>query len=211
MKFEKLTENKIRVIIKPEELTNRNITVTNIMQKSLEAQSIVLDILSQAEKVLGFYTEGCKLLIEAFSSSDDFIVFTITKYNFNEEKDQNSFIRKKPLVKRKSFNTTSKTAIYKFKNFDEFCNFCFTLKNLHSFDVKKICKNISLYFYNNIYYLTFSDINIDYELLTQFHIIISEFAEYMKFSSVFENKMIEHGKIILKNNALTKGIKYFCK
>ena len=37
-------------------------------------------MLLKAEKEVGFYTEGYKLLVEAFSSPDGLFVFTITKY-----------------------------------------------------------------------------------------------------------------------------------
>ena len=80
MKIEKLTENKIRVIINLDDLKKNNLDFHTIMQKPIESQKLFLEMLLKAEKELGFYTEGCKLLVEAFSSSEDVFIFTITKY-----------------------------------------------------------------------------------------------------------------------------------
>ena len=87
MKIEKLTENKIRVIINDEDLKQNHTDLHTIMTKSLENQGLFLNILSKAEKEVGFYTENCKLLIEAFSTPDDLFVFTITKYSENDFTD----------------------------------------------------------------------------------------------------------------------------
>lgn len=46
----------------------------------MEAQNLFFEILERAEEELDFHTDGYKLLIEAFSSSDEKLVFTITKY-----------------------------------------------------------------------------------------------------------------------------------
>lgn len=80
MKIEKLTENKIRVIINNQDLKDNHIDLHTLMTKTLESQNLFLDMLLRAEQEVGFHTDGCKLLIEAFSSTDENFVFTITKY-----------------------------------------------------------------------------------------------------------------------------------
>ena len=80
MKIEKLTENKIRVIVNTEDLKENNIDFNLLMNKSMETQNLFFEILERAEEELDFHTDGYKLLIEAFSSSDEKLVFTITKY-----------------------------------------------------------------------------------------------------------------------------------
>ena len=76
MKIEKLTENKIRVIINSSELSMPYNNNNNIIINSIESQKLFLDILKKAEKEVDFYTDGYKLLIETFSSIDDFLVFS---------------------------------------------------------------------------------------------------------------------------------------
>ena len=75
MKIEKLTENKIRVIIKPSDLKLKSLDIHLLLTKVLEKQTFFANILEQAKKEVGFNTDGCKLLIEAFSSFSVVIFF----------------------------------------------------------------------------------------------------------------------------------------
>lgn len=209
MKIEKLTENKIRVIINDEDLKQNHTDLHTIMTKSLENQGLFLNILSKAEKEVGFYTENCKLLIEAFSTSDDMFVFTITKYSENDFKDALPNNPKKLTVKRKSVNISNSDAIYKFNDFEEFCNFCNCINNKNQFEINKLSKHISLYLYNNTYYLILANINTNYKNIKIFYNTISEFGKFVSNSNTFKTKLIEHGNSIIKKNAISIGIKYF--
>ena len=201
MKIEKLTENKIRIIINSEDLAKNDTDIHSIMTKALETQGLFLEMLSRAEKEVGFNTDGCKLLIEAFSSPDDIFIFTITKYKENEirKTPSSNAEKKKLLVKRKCVNIENESSIYSFKDFDEFCNFCCSLNNIDNFNIKNISKNISLYLYNNTYYLAISNINTKHKDIRKFYFLISEFGKLVTHSKNFEIKLLEHGKIIIKN------------
>lgn len=209
MKIEKLTENKIRVIINDEDLKQNHTDLHTIMTKSLENQGLFLNILSKAEKEVGFYTENCKLLIEAFSTSDDMFVFTITKYSENDFKDALPNNPKKLTVKRKSVNINNSDSVYKFNDFEEFCNFCNCINNKNQFEINKLSKHISLYLYNNTYYLILANINTNYKNIKIFYNTISEFGKFVSNSNTFKTKLIEHGNSIIKKNAISIGIKYF--
>lgn len=80
MKIEKLTENKIRVIMNIQDLEDNHIDLQTLMTKAFESQTLFSNMLSKAEQELGFHTDGCRLLIEGFSSIDDNFIFTITKF-----------------------------------------------------------------------------------------------------------------------------------
>ena len=105
----------------------------------MESQNLFLDILVKAEKEVGFYTDGCKLLIECFSS-DELFIFTITKY-FEEKltKYDNSQFKKKLSVTKKSYALNTKNAIYSFDSFETFCDFCSNINSI-SLDTTKISK-----------------------------------------------------------------------
>lgn len=213
MKIEKLTDNKIRVIIDLDDFKKNNIDIHSFLSRTLDSQSLFLDILKKAEEEVDFRTDGCKLFIEAFSSSDDVLVFTITKYSPSDLKSSLDSVKKKKLIaKRKTFNVQNKQAIYAFEDFNTFCDFCCSLNHSgEKFDSKKLSKNIVLYLYNDTYYLVLQNINADYEYITMFYSIISEFAKLSSFSINFSNKLLEHGKVIIKKDAINMGIKYFDK
>ena len=140
MKIEKLTDNKIRIIMHIEDIEKNTNDIHTFFDNIMNSQNLFLDILQKAEKEVDFHTEGCKLLIEAFSTLEDVIVFTITKYSSNE---------KKLTVKRKTNTPTFENAIYEFENFDYFCNFCSSISKIENLNIEKLAKKILLYNYQN--------------------------------------------------------------
>ena len=197
MKIEKLTENKIRVIIPSEEL-GLNTNNINAMHKAFEMQEVFLNILKKAEKEVDFQTDGCKLLIEAFSSSEDIFVFTITKYL--PEKDEK---KKKLIVKRKNYNQVNGNySICKFDSFDTFCSFCNSVKCIHKSENDKFIKNTVLYLWKDVYYLVFRNMNINEKDKNLIFSTLSEFAKFVSYSDNFESKLLEHGKVIIKKMLL---------
>lgn len=136
----------------------------------------------------------------------------ITKY---EDKDQKKFTEtiknKKLTYKRKSFNSPKSHAIYSFTDFDTFCDFCTSISSKKYFESKKLSKNIALYLYKNTYYLVLTEININYNYCNLFFSTISEFAKHLSYSESFINKLLEHGELIIKKDAINTGIKYFSK
>lgn len=211
MKIEKLTENKIRIILNVEDLETNHIDFNSVLNNTPETQTLILSILNQAEKEVGFYVQDSKILIEAIASFDGDFVFTITKTP--PQTNGLTFSRKKPKAKRKSLKIDSDSIIYSFKNFNEFCDFCKALhiEFLSHENIKMICKNTSLYFYENTYYLLISDINKNYEYLGMFFSVISEFTDRVNNYKNFDAKLIEHGKPIFKTNAISDTINIFVK
>ena len=207
MKIERLTENKIRVIINLSELPVNDSDINNFMNNNIESQKLFLDILKRAEQELDFYTDGYKLLIEAFSSLDDFFVFTITKYVSNNV-TKNS-IKCKPIPKRKNLIKINKQAICLFENFDTFCEFCCAIKGIHKTNLNNLIKNASLYFWNDCYYLILKNIDTKSENCYLLYSMLSEFTKVISFSDTFEAKLLEYGKVIMKKNAINTGIKFF--
>jgi adapter protein MecA 1/2 len=204
MKIEKLTENKIRIIVNSYDLENKNLDFKALLSRTLDSQGFFLDMLEKAKTEVGFNTDGCKILVEAFSTTDEYLIFTITKY----VDKSNTQTGKRPKVKMKNLNISATKAIYKLDNFDVFCDLCTYLNNNFS-NITKISKCSSLYLYNNNYYLLIRNNNISKDIMQNFYISISEFLSMANLSSNFENKLFEHGKAIIKNNAILTGIKYF--
>lgn len=206
MKIEKLTENKIRIILGSEDIKEKNIDLHTIMSKALESQGIFLEMLNKAEKEVGFQTEGHKLLIEAFSSTEGFLIFTITKYKDKLEKNK-CYYNKNVKLKKKTLCFENDSIIYAFKNFEEFCSLCFSLNN-NSFK-NTIAKKASLYLYKDTYYLILSDINSTNPSIKKFFATLSEFGKLVGYSKTLQVKLLEHGKAIIPKNAINVGIKYF--
>ena len=208
MKIEKLTENKIRIILKKEDFKDKEININKVLLEEPVSQKLFLEMLTKAEQEVNFDTTGYKLLIEADIQNNDTFIFTITKYL---EKDiTNQHLHKKNLTIRKRtqlFNTS--TLIYNFSSFENFCEFCDFIHSNHTINMKNLYKSAILYFFNNAYYLVIDKINLSNNSMSILHTSLLEFSNLENHTKNFKFKLKEHGKIIMKNNAITTGIQYF--
>ena len=204
MRFEKLNENKIRIIINNKDLEKNNIDFHSFMSNPIESQGLFFYMLDKAEKEIGFITKNYNLKLEAIQVANTDFILTVTRSIPNSI----NYLDKRPKIKRKSTDINSSTIVYCFNSFDDFCNFSTFLANTNILTID-IAKNISLYEYKKQYYLVFSNINFSYSHLKLIFSSITEFATYISNSELFRNKLLEKGKLIMKNNALKTSIKYF--
>jgi len=210
MKIEKITENKIRIILNLDDLKNNNLDLQAFINNSAESHQMLLNLLDKAEQEVGFVTKDCKIMIEAIASSDGQFVFTITKFEPENAKNALSNTPKKNLqIKRKSIKLETKNVIYSFDTFEDFCSFATYTLNTNLSDLKNFSKDFSLYLYKDTYYLVISKININFEHLHEFYSSISEFGKLVTYSKIFEAKLLEYGKCIIKKNAIKKCLQYF--
>lgn len=201
MKFEKLTDNKIRIILESEELSKNNIELNDILKNTIKSQKFLLDILNRAEQEIGFYTKDSKILIEAFTSLDEIFVFTITKLS-------NKKVVPQLKLQKKKFLPVLTNPIYSFVSFEEFCCLCNALYKSH-ININNIAKKVCLYCYKEKYYLVFTSINLNYNNLKRFFSFLNEFGSIIHNHNNFESRLLEYGNPIVKSNALKTGIRYF--
>lgn len=205
MRFEKLNEDKIRITLTSQDLVQKNIDFHSFMANPIESQSLFFDMLSEAEKEIGFVTKNYNIKLEAFQMSSGDFILTVTRSVPEGEK----FPEKKKLhIKRKKPELNNTNAIYCFNSFDDFCYFSNFL-NSNNIKITNIAQNISLYEYNQKYYLSFSKINLNYIDIKKVFSCITEFATYISNSILFKTKLIENGKVIMRNNAIKTAVKYF--
>ena len=207
MKIEKLNEDKIKITLNLDDLKEKDIDFHTFMSNSIESQEIFLDMLDEAKEKVGFVTDDYRVMIEALAMADGNFVLTVTRLSPPEKEKPSTYKRKKVNIKRKSPIINKNKTIYNFKTFDNFCEFCNSLNSANcSFN---FAKNIKFYEYNDTYYLVLTDVNSNSQFLKKFCSLITEFAQFVNNSDLFESKLIEYGKLIMKNNAIKTCIKYF--
>ena len=205
MRFEKLNEDKIRITLSHEDLEKKDIDLHTFMSNSLESQDLFVDMLEEAEREIGFITKDYLIRIEALAMSGGDFILTVTRTL--PEKNRTTS-RKKIHIKRKKIDTEANQFIYLFSTFDDYCAFINFLKN-NNFKTTNLAKTILLYNYKNVYYLVINNINPCYPNLKKLLSSITEFASFVNNSELFERRLSESGKLIMKNNALKISIKHF--
>ena len=208
MKFEKVNNDKIKITLNSADLKANDIDLHSFMSNSTETQSLFLAVLDKAEKDYGFSTNNYQLKVETLALDNDNFILTITRclsknlLNATNEK-------RKVKVSRKVPNLSSASLAYKFNSFEDFCDFVGFINSSKITDINKISKSSILYFYNSSYFLIFQNINIKYPFLKKVCSSITEFATYIDYSDSFSGKLYESGTLIIKNNVIKVGSKYF--
>lgn len=205
MRFEKLNENKIRITLSNEDLAKKDIDFHAFMSNSIESQDLFFDMLEEAEKEIGFVTKDYLIRIEALAIAGGDFVLTVTRSL--PDKARNN-IKKKVHIKRKNPKLNCSQFIYCFSSFEDFCTFI-DFFNKSGFKAVNLARSILLYEYNNVYYLSISDINLEYPNLKKLFSCITEFASSVNHAELFANKLAESGKLIMKHNAIRIGMKHF--
>lgn len=203
MHIEKLTENKIRIILNMQDLQEKNIDLHSFMSNSIESQDLFYDMLDKAEKEIGFKTKDYKLMIEALATSEGNFILTVTR--IVPEKDS----KKKLRVKRKTSSISTNLSVYKFDTFDEYWEFCSSLITNTKIDTYTFLKKSALYLYKANYYLCLNVNEKDIPSFKPVHYSIIEFASHVNNSNLFERKLKEYGTVIFKTNAIQNCVKHF--
>ena len=214
MKIEKLNEDKIRIILNTDDLKEKKIDLHTFLSNSVESQAVFLDMLDTAEKEIGFITDNYKIMIEALAISEGGFVLTITRISPDSEKFKPYTHKKKLRIKRKTPSLDFKNLIYAFPSFDVFCDFCKSLYNSNPNSIlyiENFSKQISLYRYNDEYFLVLSDVSSipEIQLSKKFCSCIVEFGNYVSNSRIYENKIKEYGQNIISHNAISTCLRYF--
>ena len=207
MKFEKLSENKLRITLNISDLADKNIDYQSFMSNSIDTQKLFLDMLDKAEQEIGFTTKNYKIMIEALVTSSGEFIVTVTRSlpeGLGISSKKRSF-----KAKRKSINSLNNKIIYSFSSFDDFCLFCNSLDKNIVKNSTKISKDITLHLFKNTYYLLIEDINLNYIYSKPLLNSISEFGAISHNSSILSYELSEYGKLIFKNNAIKLCLKFF--
>ena len=185
MKFEKLNDIKIKIVLTQKDIETNNILMENISQDLLES------LIEKAQKEIGFEPGDAKLLVEAIMSSDEEYIFTITKLCNDcacSNRNLSSFI-------------------FKFNCFDDYIYLCTFLKNLGNLNLKAFSKNFSLILYNGTYFLQAIDVKAFSLALDYARSVFSEFGKDVSNSANIDGFLNEYGEIIFSKDAISKSMK----
>ena len=133
MKFEKLSEYKLRVTVSNDELLeNSNGDLDNLMSNPSKARNTFLEILDKAEDEVGFHIDNSRIRIDAKSMYNGDFIFTITKLIPKSKSAKKVKPLKVPVQK-------DDTLVYSFVDIEHFFNFCNFLKKQKINRLREFC------------------------------------------------------------------------
>ena len=196
MRFEKINDNKLQIILSNDELPN-SANLDEFVTDSDNAKDAFLGLLEQANEAVGFNTQDYKIRIDARAMINGDFVFTITR--LIKIKNEKASVRPK-VVARKT--AKSSYTIYQFATFDDFEDFCDYLRLHKISNIKALCKSCVLYKYGNYFYLALTEVNDNYKNLALFNSSITEFSKFFSTKDLFIATLQEHGKVFIQDNAI---------
>ena len=168
MQIKKINNNKLKVILNSNDLSEKNIDIDSFLSNSIESQDLFFEILDLAEEQYDFNIENNKAVVEAINLDNNLFILTITKL-------KNDF--------KNSYDSSLK--IFCFENMDDI----FTIYNILSKNYANL-ENTYIYEFNNKYYLLLNNISNNIEN------ILLEYSSPINNPLFFESILVEHAKRI---------------
>lgn len=231
MKIEKVNENQIRCTLSREELEDRQIKISELAYGSEKAKGLFRDMIQQANYEFGFEADDIPLMVEAIPLSKDAIVLQITKVEYPEELDtrfakfseaEEEESVEAPVLPKiqgaddilelfgKSQQDSKETIsaeqkeppkdlvrMFEFTTIENLERLSHILGDYYSGE-NQVYKDIR----KNRYFLCVHKNDHTPEEFNKICNIISEYGFQKKYTPAAEGYLKEHGKIILKNQAL---------
>ena len=213
MKIEKVNENQIRCTLSKKDLADRQIKLSELAYGSEKAKGLFRDMIEQANYEFGFEADDIPLMIEAIPLSGENIILQITKVEYPEELDtrfskfseadeeeeeitgESSIL---PELQDEKLDVISNlTKMFEFKNLEQIERLAQVLGGFYEGendlykDERKACL-----------YLLVQKSNHTPEEFNKVCNVISEYAVHKKYTPAKDAFLKEHGKLLVKGNAL---------
>ncbi len=184
MRVQKVNEHTIRIFISLTELTDRDITMADLFQRSAKTEQLFWELIAQAREEVEFNLDQ-PFWIQATVASNDEFVITIMK---QEDPAEGSMKEK---VAKKTPKGRVTELVYAFADFEDVVS---AVGRLPEFNQLRS----SLYEFEEEYYLVLNRMGTGKKRLLA-EAILDEYGEIVATTGVF---LSEHGKTIIKVKAV---------
>lgn len=213
MKIEKVNENQIRCTLSKKDLAERQIKLSELAYGSEKAKGLFRDMIEQANYEFGFEADDIPLMIEAIPLSGDNIILQITKVEYPEELDTRfSKFSEAGEEEDEISNESSILPEFQTEKADEITNLTkmFEFKTLEQ--VERLAQVLSGFYEGtndlykeeakNRFFLLVQKSSHSPEEFNKVCNVMAEYAIHRKYQPAKEAFLKEHGKLLIKGNAL---------
>lgn len=192
MKFEKVSENKLKVVINADDLTEYGITPDKLLLDAAAAQDFLHNLLKKAEE-FDFYANGEQVMIEVVSSNRDIFTIYITKISNPADTLPHMSLRAKRPERRPRPNTRRNSLIFRFDDFEAVSRAC-------QYITAEFVSKSNLYKYKDEYYLalTLKSTAISESVRTK----LFDFGREETSILGKQGELSEHGELMIENDAI---------
>lgn len=130
MTIEQLSESKLKITLPNSELTGYALGENDITPNSPKLKKFIISIIRKAARETGFEAAGSNIMVESVSS-EDCLIFFITKFSQNEKKAPPKKLRQSPFKVRACAPSIKKNgcAFFVFSDQNRFMEFLYAVRH----------------------------------------------------------------------------------
>ncbi len=206
MRIEKLTEDKIKILVEESEAKAWNLSFRSVAQNTPEAQRLFRLALQFAEENIHFSVRGAKLFVEAIQGGEDagFGMLITRVCSDHELEDAISACSYPGTLRHSTLDLGRKTSVkefYRFADFDTVCSAAEQISHLY-------LGESALYQMQDRYYLYLEPLA---ECpMEEIRLRLCEFGSLVEQSRFMHGKLNEYGERMIAENAVKVMEEYFC-
>ncbi len=193
MKIERLSQDKIRIFLTFDDLTERGIQKEDIWKEIPKVHELFSEMMEQAYTELGFDVTG-PLAVEVFALPAQGMVVIVTKgrmdMNLQSEKYDDQDVE--DVYEMEVTLEQTDLISYEFRDFEDLLQLAKVINPL-------LVEGGTLYAYHQKYILQIEPIDVDEK---KFHNMISILSEYGEASSITQAILEEYGKVLIADDAV---------
>lgn len=186
MRVERVSESQFTIFLTFDDLIERGFTKEDLWKDQAGVRNLFSDMMYEASSELGFELEGMLLVqVQLMQAQGMHVVVTQKIENINWDED---FIEMKVTLDE------SKELIFSFDDFEDIIQ---VSSYLQAIGIHGGC----VFYMDHRYYMMLEDADLNYNHKEHVIAVMSEFSSP---SIVTSHRLIEHGKVIMEENAVRR-------
>lgn len=194
MKIERLSQDKIRIFLTFDDLTERGIQKEDMWREIPKVHELFSEMMDQAYTELGFDATG-PLAVEVFAMPAQGMVVIVTRGQTDEHDDDLD----DDMFELEVTMEHSDIISYSFKDFEDLASAC---KAINSY----LVNGGTIYHYKERYILQLDPVEMEEQ---RYQTLIAILSEYGNATSVTRAVLEEYGKVIVADDAVKVICSYF--
>lgn len=207
MKFEKISDNMIKVTVSLNDLAERNIDLQSLSYNSTVAQELLWEMMEQAENKFGFDFSNSHIVFEPLADIRKGFIITMTKLDEDTDFEYlHKFLKSKLQLNDLKIRKKTRKILYPARIIYSFNSFEDILDLAKIIDTQFTGESY-LYKLNKTYYLLLKSLKpFNYRKV---EILMNEYGSKIYNSSFFEGYLNEYGELMIEKDALKVIKTYF--
>lgn len=190
MRMERLSQDKIRIFLTFDDLTERGIQKEDMWREIPKVHELFSEMMDQAYNELGFDASG-PLAVEVFAMPAQGMVVIVTRGKLQREAD-NAAEEEEEIYEMEVTLEQSEAIIYRFRDIEDAIGAAKTLAG-------HLTEEGRMYRYQNQWIMCFDPAGLEN---SGYHALIAVLAEYGEATSVTPAVLEEYGQLIIPTNAV---------